>query len=350
MTSTGASQAALMPRPSRSSAPLIVDRTMKDRDLAGHFSTAIREADWKAHRKSWWTWTGQRRHDLDAIFAARYQSEGTSMPMGEEMEAVARAMAFHLQATEGPEHTLVGLVDWFEDVIPCRLRHQNEEPDLEEIARAVAHRRFDITAIRSGQLLQVTWEERCRLRLRTIRPCDLSPVEFRVAARQRKLEQDRERAERTRRRLRKKVRAAYRWQADSEPWLYLGVSRKTWYRHKRARTLGTLVSACTIKVPMWLVECCRSLDQERDTSSSRIDVVSESADALVSPPFVEGSGIAESELLPPAKAYPTTSSYNAAHQRDIEGRECATAMTHSANDMLCPVRVSSRRRQKDRAA
>lgn len=354
----------MVARPKRSSALLIVDRTLKDRDLAGHFSSEIREEKWKERRKTWWSWYGQRRHDLDAVFKARYCADGSALPNFQEMEAVARAMAFHLQAYEGSERMRFSLEEWFEAVIPCGLRMLGDEPDLDEITADVSHRRRDITAISAGQLLRVTWEERCRLRLRTIRPCDLTPAEFRVAAQQRKREQDRDRARRTRRRQRKPERAEYRWQSEREPWLYLGVSRKTWFRRKAIGTLCSLVSNCSIDVPDWLTSFCRHHDLRvaeahidaalrRDTSASRLDEVSESADALVSP--VEATSLEESDgggeaQVETAKASLTPPFRKAANDSDIEGKARGEAGERSGRDPRCPPRVATGASQKEQAA
>jgi len=354
----------MVTRPKRSSAPLIVDRTLKDRDLAGHFSSEIREEKWKERRKTWWSWYGQRRHDLDAVFKARYCADGSALPNSQEMEAVARAMAFHLQAYEGSERMHFSLEEWFEAVIPCGLRVLGDEPDLDEIAADVSHRRRDITAISAGQLLRVTWEERCRLRLRTIRPCDLTPAEFRVAAQQRKREQDRDRARRTRRRQRKPERVDYRWEGEREPWLDLGISRSTWTRAKRRGDLCRHVAACPIPVADWLVSFCRGHDLEvakrytdtvllRDQSTSRLDVVSESADALsssvVATSLEETHGGGEAQVGT-AKASLTPPLRKAANDSDLEGKARSEAGEHDVRDAHCPLRVATHRSQKEQAA
>src|SRR5262249_50663644 len=75
-----------------------------------------------------------------------------------------------------------------------------------------------------GKRLNVTYEVRDRLKLNTIRPCDISEKALAVILRQKKRQSDR----------RRRLKQGARPQADSisrlKPWATEGISRATWYR------------------------------------------------------------------------------------------------------------------------
>lgn len=329
--------------------------THVERDAMGHNASRLRHSDWRYSRSTRWSWYKQRRRDLEVVFRSRHCVEGAPIARAGEMDAIALAMAFHLQAHEGAGQLRSSLEAWFEEILPSHLRLQDEEPDLDEVAKEVSSRRRDITAIRAGILLRVTWDERCRLGLRTIRPSDLTATEFRTALKQRKQAQDRQRSERNRRRKGQDFRNDYRWQGDQEPWLFLGVSRATWYRSKKAGTLRKLVADCTIAVPGWLSAFCAKHDlgstskpkaspTSRETSASQLDVVSSSANALVSPSRktpAHGKGAGKcSRPLPASSILPPIFEF-LEDESDGDWWGPASAKEHTTQYALKPLRTSA---------
>jgi hypothetical protein len=91
------------------------------------------------------------------------------------------------------------------------------------------------TARTLGQRLNLTYAERARLFLRTIGPCDVTEKAMALMRRQKKRQQDKLRRQ-------KQPRAEYlaACSSQTQPWLALGISRRTYYRRiKQEQPRGT---------------------------------------------------------------------------------------------------------------
>jgi hypothetical protein len=119
-------------------------------------------------------------------------------------------------------------------------------PDLPPIGKHM--QKADPCAI----LLNVTLAERARLDLRTIGACDVGKAERDAIAHAIKLERDRTRQERIRNAEGAVPRESYeQGSAEStKPWLALGMSRATWFRHGLNRTGETSPSPILSKIIM----------------------------------------------------------------------------------------------------
>ncbi|MFG1418910.1 hypothetical protein V5F38_12160 [Xanthobacter sp. V0B-10] len=109
--------------------------------------------------------------------------------------------------------------------------------DPAEIERAIAlvvekPRRF--SAERLGQLLRVSAAERRRLKIRTIRPFDMTFEE--IVEERRVTDKTRKAAERSAARAAQPRKATL---TDLKPWEAFGWSRRTWYRKGRPMPVGT---------------------------------------------------------------------------------------------------------------
>jgi hypothetical protein len=106
-----------------------------------------------------------------------------------------------------------------------------------------------------GQRLRLTNAERERLRLWTIAPCDMSAEDM---AEQRKTKA-RARMRRYRAKRGAKTRADYRANstAKTKPWEAGGVSRRTWYRHRK-KTRDT--SPCVERIEAGTGPCATKVD------------------------------------------------------------------------------------------
>ena len=100
-----------------------------------------------------------------------------------------------------------------------------------------------VSATDLGVKLNLTWDERQRLAIRTIAPVDLTPEELARKRKDRRKERERVKKARQRRKAGVKSEIAYRTTslAHQMPWERLRISRRTWYR-KRGTGTGTGVS------------------------------------------------------------------------------------------------------------
>jgi hypothetical protein len=87
-----------------------------------------------------------------------------------------------------------------------------------------------IKAADLGAKLNLTWEERQSLVIRTIAPADLTPDEFEERRKERRREKARARQARQRHKAGAKSRISSL--ARLKPWERLGISRRTWYRRR----------------------------------------------------------------------------------------------------------------------
>lgn len=89
-----------------------------------------------------------------------------------------------------------------------------------------------LKAITAGRKLQLTYEERRRLNIKTIAPYDVSLAELRALQHEQKKLADKVRAEGKRRTSGARKRAEYEANSLSQtkPWLVMGLSRRSWYR------------------------------------------------------------------------------------------------------------------------
>lgn len=254
------------------------DWTKVEHDLAGHFSTAIREEQDRSRKRSYWSWYKQRYADLMAIIRERIAPEDT-IPETDDAFYLIRVMGYHLQAVHGPDHLVQALDEWCVQMAPWA-RYAVSDVIL-EVVHDVEGRRRDLTAIRAGLEVGLRWEERVRLSIRTIRPIDLTAAEFRQKARERKQKADRDR-EAARRRL-AGVPDREAWLEENsasrtKPWLEMGVSRRTYYRRLASERRGT--------GPSQLGEAYKTCEQPVPTaavSSSEASVSAEDEGAAVAP-------------------------------------------------------------------
>lgn len=95
----------------------------------------------------------------------------------------------------------------------------------------------------AGKIVNLRWEERKALSIKTMSPADLTPLEFAKIRKEAKRAADRARDERKRRATGAKAQGAS--MTITKPWLAEGVSRATWYRRKHS--IETVSShACAI--------------------------------------------------------------------------------------------------------
>lgn len=110
------------------------------------------------------------------------------------------------------------------------------EVDIRPILEMAAMRKYIQSADDCAAMLNVTLEDRSRLGLTTIGACDVDRGTRRKIAQDTKRERDRARARQKRRDQGKKPREGYESEslAAQAPWEREGVSRRTWYRRKKA--------------------------------------------------------------------------------------------------------------------
>jgi hypothetical protein len=89
-----------------------------------------------------------------------------------------------------------------------------------------------------GERFRLINDERERLAIRTIRPCDLTDEEIKERRKARKRQRQKREAERRRRRLGQRSRTAYLASSlsSTKPWLKEGISRRTWERRRKKMT------------------------------------------------------------------------------------------------------------------
>ena len=95
-----------------------------------------------------------------------------------------------------------------------------------------------------GIKIELTAEVRTRVRITTIRPCDLNAWEFKTWTQKRRRQHDRDRKRRKREAAGRTRRAE--WEAASisrtRPWIAEGIGRSTWYRRKKLGTAANIIS------------------------------------------------------------------------------------------------------------
>jgi len=109
------------------------------------------------------------------------------------------------------------------------------EIEFRAISLQASKRRRMMKADGVAGLLMVTWAERTKIGLNTIGACDITKAERMKLAKQRKRNRDRDRQELKRRAAGRQDRKSLEGQSltRSKPWLADGISRATWYRHRR---------------------------------------------------------------------------------------------------------------------
>jgi hypothetical protein len=115
---------------------------------------------------------------------------------------------------------------------------------VEAVLRKPDHLR-KLKADQLGEKLNLTYEERRALGVRTIAPADLSPDEFADRRRDARRAKDRASKERSRRKAGTKSRLTYLATslARLKPWAALGISRRTWERRRASAAGVASVSA-----------------------------------------------------------------------------------------------------------
>lgn len=119
----------------------------------------------------------------------------------------------------------------------------------EEIKQHVATTKIDVSPLALGLRVRLTMEERERLGVRQIAPCDVTKEELKE---HRKMK-ERDRARKRRRRVGAVSREAYLSQSLSrlKPWIVEGISRSAWYQrkagqvHPQAWTSPTTINSLT---------------------------------------------------------------------------------------------------------
>src|SRR5215475_8385040 len=103
-----------------------------------------------------------------------------------------------------------------------------------ELVETVLRKPDYLRGVRADQLgkkLNLTYDERKRLGIRTISPADLSPEEFAERRKTARRANGRTQKERSRRRAGVKSRATSL--SRLKPWAAIGLSRATWYRKRK---------------------------------------------------------------------------------------------------------------------
>lgn len=233
------------------------DLTHAERDGHGHFASSLKEQDKRAAARARWNWHVQRGADLAKVIAHRIAPE-TAIPETDDAEVLILCMARHLRAQNGDDDFLTPLLEWCDRMAPWV--HQGETDILTPIVRATAPNNRDLTAKTLGNVLRVTWDERCRLGLRTIRPCGMTDEQFKQLGRERKRIIDRQGSAQRRREAGQKRWADHAWQSRLKPWSLIGFGRRTWEKAARERRLADLVARARVVAPDWLVGLVRELD------------------------------------------------------------------------------------------
>jgi hypothetical protein len=188
-----------------------------------HHEVSIRYA-WQAKRCHAGKATGGnpvtrvRLRELERIFRLRY---GRILPDDDAGRDDLILAAHHIAQMRG--EIVKHIVCWASLWAPW-MAQEEAKALAEEIA--AAPRKFKATTL--GCRLRLTDVERTALRITTIRAVDVSADEMGARRKQR----DRERKRKTRQRQRVTKSAPM---SKSRPWQAWGISRATWYRHRKVR-------------------------------------------------------------------------------------------------------------------
>jgi hypothetical protein len=189
---------------------------------------------------------GKRRNEIETLIRYRYGS----LPDTDDRDVLLRFWAAHNQRSAQPQEALIELAR--------RLGAHLSEAEAESVVSYVAHfpRRYKAQTL--GKLLQLTEAEREACAITTIVACDVTPA-------QRKVIRKAKRAARVRRGRRAKgmqPRQQYLAAALSQikPWEAEGVSRRTWFRRRKASQEcgGTGLCPPTWGVVAWAHTCATS--------------------------------------------------------------------------------------------
>jgi hypothetical protein len=147
------------------------------------------------------------------------------LPDTDDRNIYLEAAAQHLNPRDGD--VAFALSNWAR-----RLGTELPQREIDGVVREVKRNPRRYKALTLGKMLRVTYEERCALRLTTIRCYDVSWAE---CVRRSKEIRRRKEADK-RRRNGAKSRAEYLAGAKSrrQPWVAEGISKRTWYRRQRA--------------------------------------------------------------------------------------------------------------------
>ena len=133
-----------------------------------------------------------------------------------------------------------------------------------------------IKADQLGQEINLTYDERQQLRIRTIAPADLTPAEFAERRRERRREKQRENQRKRRRKAGVKSRTVYlaTSQTKLKPWAAFGISRSTWER-RRERDASLKANKL---LDSEVTDLRQSLDVESRSGNSRTEPDSEASE------------------------------------------------------------------------
>jgi hypothetical protein len=174
----------------------------------------------------------RRLGDLKTILRHRYGHELPDDDAGrEDLELLLDLVRYVPNARNRMKYVIETWAPWMDTAESYRL--------VESVLRKPEYMR-KVKAADLGARLNLTWEERQTLAIRTIAPADLTPEEFEERRKERRREKERDRKRRKRRNAGIKSRATSI--ARLKPWERLGISRRTWYR-RRGTVDGTSLSA-----------------------------------------------------------------------------------------------------------
>jgi hypothetical protein len=174
----------------------------------------------------------ERRDELIHLAHARY---GDALPDNDEGERFACVMAHHISEPNRVRAYLDAAAPWY------------DEDDADKLIKSVARKPYRWTAdtLASAKWLNVSYEERQRLGLRTIGAFDM-PKKEREALR-RKDYRERKRELKRRRRRANGMRPRAQYEAESlsrtKPWETAGMSRATWYRRRETSVGPPILSS-----------------------------------------------------------------------------------------------------------
>lgn len=263
----------------------------------GHFASDLRDQDHRARRRGRWNLYTQRFAELSRVIEHRIAPEKT-IPQTDDASVFVWCMARHLQARCGEEDVWKELYTWCKTMAPWVQEGAAEV--LAPILRDISDRKRDLTAKELGQELQITWEERCLLDLRTIRPFGMSNRDFTAKRDERKRQIDRENAEAKRREAGQMTWSEHSWQHRHKPWTIIGCGQRTWHRYKAERRLCALVTRKGVEAPSWILEFAQTWDAagaaEIGTVPSRITEGTKACDEKVPTSERDGEALRRSQV------------------------------------------------------
>jgi hypothetical protein len=174
----------------------------------------------------------RRLGDLKRVLRHRYGHELPDDDAGRaDLELLLDVVSFARDAKRRMKNVIETWAPWMDTAESYEL--------VENVLQKPEYLR-KVKAADLGARLNLTWEERHELSIRTIAPADLTPEQFEDRRRERRRAKQRVQKERSRRKAGVKSRIVRRATSLThlKPWAALRMSRATWYRRRRSETAG----------------------------------------------------------------------------------------------------------------